>query len=97
MEECAKNLPLCCGEQGVDKNLFNSSVDALQYVIRNRSVSQVQARIGYSSNGIRHCSVQLLCEDSAGYGIEAYGKEAEDLFREASKHSKEAQDCMTVA
>lgn len=81
----------------MNKNLFNSSIDALQYVVSSRSVSQVRARIGYNSNGIRHCTVQLLCEDSTGYGIEAYGNEAEDLFREATKHSKEAQDCMTVA
>lgn len=81
----------------MSNNLFNSSVDAFLYVIRSGSVRKVQARIGYNKYGIKHCTVQLLCIDGTGYGIEAYDTEAEDLFREASKHSKEEQDCMTVA
>lgn len=67
--------------------LFNSSVDAFLYVVRSGSVRDVQASIGYMRNGIRRCSVQVSCDGGAGYGIEAYGEEAEALFKEASKHS----------
>jgi hypothetical protein len=74
--------------------LFNSSVDAFLYIVRSRSVRDVQASIGYMRNGIRRCSVQVSREDGAGYGIEAYGEEVEALFREASKHSKKAYVAM---
>ncbi len=68
--------------------MFDNSVDALLHVVRNNGIKDVQTSISCMRNGILHCSVQVSCNDGTGYGIEAYGEEAEALFQEAKKHSK---------
>jgi hypothetical protein len=36
---------------------------------------------GQLSNGIDYCFVEVTCENGVQYGIPAYGKEAEELYK----------------
>ncbi|AIC15917.1 hypothetical protein [Nitrososphaera viennensis] len=69
--------------------MFRSSIDAFLYAVRSgNGVRDVQASIGYMRNGIKRCTVQVSCDGGAGFGIEAYGEEADALFHEAKKYSE---------
>lgn len=69
---------------------FRNSIDAFMYALHevaaNGHQAEVLCSIGYMRNGLRHCSVQMS-RDNIGYGIEAYGEEADELFEVAKKHS----------
>lgn len=69
---------------------FRSSIDAFMYALHEVAVNGQQAEvlysIGYMRNGLRHCSVQVS-RDNIGYGIEAYGEEADELYEVAKKHA----------
>jgi hypothetical protein len=41
---------------------------------------------GQLSNGIDYCFVEVTCENGVQYGIPAYGKEAEELYRLAMRY-----------
>lgn len=90
--------------EGEEKTLFDSSIDAFFYAIRNSSSAMdVQASIGYMNNGIKRCSVQVSCEgdgsSSSGgacYSIVAYGQEADVLYQEAIKYSKKERRVIIV-
>ncbi len=36
-------------------------------------------------NGVEYCSVEVSCDDGSQYGIQAYGDEAIDLYKEIYK------------
>jgi hypothetical protein len=38
------------------------------------------------TNGLKYYSVEVTCSDGIQYGIQAYGDEAEDLYKEAHKY-----------
>jgi hypothetical protein len=91
--------------EGEEKTLFDSSIDAFFYAIRNSgSAMDVQASIGYMNNGIKRCSVQVSCDGDDGgsssggacYGIVAYGQEADTLYQEAIKYSKKERRVIIV-
>jgi hypothetical protein len=69
---------------------FRSSIDAFMYALHevagNGHQAEVLYSIGYMRNGLRHCSVQVS-RDGIGYGIDAYGEEADQLYEVAKKHS----------
>lgn len=69
---------------------FRSSIDAFLYALHEVAGEGQQAEIlysiGYMRNGMRHCSVQIS-RGRTGYGIEAYGEEADELYEVAKKHS----------
>lgn len=69
---------------------FHSSIDAFMYALHEVTVNgqhaEVLYSIGYMRNGLRHCSVQVS-RDNIGYGIEAYGEEADELYEVAKKHT----------
>ena len=75
--------------------MFRDSIDAFMFVLnerggdpsKSRSVSEISVQIGYLKNGVRHCSVQIACNDGAGYGVEAFGDEAEVLYVVAKNYS----------
>jgi hypothetical protein len=76
--------------------MFRSSVDAFLYLLDGREqndrvekhrVASIKADMNHLANGIRCCSVQVLFDDGAGYSIEAYDKEAEELYTEATAYS----------
>lgn len=37
------------------------------------------------SNGVDYCYVELKCKDGIDYSVQAYGKEARDLHKVATK------------
>jgi hypothetical protein len=34
-------------------------------------------------NGIEYCFIEVICSDGTQYGLQAYGEEAKELYREA--------------
>ncbi|MGH9991221.1 MAG: hypothetical protein ACREBU_05175 [Nitrososphaera sp.] len=76
--------------------MFRNSVDALMQLLASAGgagappqpshVTSISSKIRILKNGIKHCSVQVLCGTKTGYHIEAFGEEAEDLHRKASEH-----------
>jgi hypothetical protein len=34
-------------------------------------------------NGIEYCFIEVICSDGTEYGLQAYGEEAKELYREA--------------
>jgi hypothetical protein len=84
--------------------MFQDSIDAFMLVLNERgtdqsrhsSVKEVFVQKGYLKNGIRHCSVQINCNDGAGYGVDAFGDEAEKLYMVAKRYSGEAKIPCTV-
>jgi hypothetical protein len=38
------------------------------------------------TNGLKYYFVEVTCSDGIQYGIQAYGDEAEDLYKEAHKY-----------
>lgn len=67
--------------------MYRDSVDALVQLWAGGKASEISAKHGYMTNGIRYCSVQVKFGDGSEYRIEAYGQEAEDLYNEAARHS----------
>jgi hypothetical protein len=39
-------------------------------------------------NGIDYCNVEVTCDDGEQYGIQAFGREAEQLYKEALSRSE---------
>jgi hypothetical protein len=48
-------------------------------------VTKKSQNISYMRNGIEYCSVEVTCENGSQYGIQAYGDEAIDLYKEIHK------------
>jgi hypothetical protein len=72
--------------------MFRDSIDAFLYAMQNeRGIKDVNARVGYLRNGIKHCRVQVECRDGAEYGIDAYGEEADRLLAEAKRYLKKIE------
>jgi len=75
--------------------VFCNSVDAFNHLFSKelRSIFPAGSSIGISTsmhdlqNGIKHCSVQVIFINGEEYRIEAYGKEAVDLYNAAKKQS----------
>jgi len=65
--------------------MYRDSVDALQQLMSS-SVKQISAKSWRMRNGIEHCVVQVTLAGGEEYRIEAYGEEAEDLFKMAKKY-----------
>lgn len=77
--------------------MFHNSVDALTKLLTNSGgdgqvlessgISSVSSKIVILNNGIRHCSVQVKFESGIEYRVEAFGDEADELYRKAKEHS----------
>jgi hypothetical protein len=48
-------------------------------------VTKKSQNISHMRNGIEYCSVEVTCDDGSQYGIQAYGDEAIDLYKEIHK------------
>ncbi len=78
--------------------MFHNSVDALTklltssggdgQVLESSAISSVSSKISVLSNGVRHCSVQVKFESGVEYRVEAFGDEADELYRKAREHSQ---------
>jgi hypothetical protein len=49
-------------------------------------ITKISDKIGYMSNGLKYYFVEVTCSNGIQYGIQAYGDEAEDLYKEAHKY-----------
>ena len=50
-------------------------------------ITKKSQNIGHMRNGVEYCSVEVTCDDGSQYGIQAYGDEAIDLYKEIYKCS----------
>jgi hypothetical protein len=48
-------------------------------------ITKKSQNISHMRNGIECCSVEVTCENGSQYGIQAYGDEAIDLYKEIHK------------
>jgi hypothetical protein len=67
---------------------FLNSIDALRYALRDgeEDTVKVLCDISYMRNGLKYCSVQVTCV-SITYHIEAYGEEADELYKEVKRYT----------
>lgn len=49
-------------------------------------ITKISDKIAYMSNGLKYYFVEVTCSNGIQYGIQAYGDEAEDLYKEAHKY-----------
>lgn len=49
-------------------------------------ITKISDKITYMTNGLKYYFVEVTCSDGIQYGIQAYGDEAEDLYKEARKY-----------
>jgi len=72
--------------------VFHNSVDALTKLLTNSgdgqalessAISSVSSKISVLGNGVKHCSVQVKFESGIEYRVEAFGDEADELYRKA--------------
>ncbi len=79
--------------------MFRDSIHALLCVLEERgtdmskrgAVTEISVRKDCLRNGVIHCHVELVCNDGAGYGIDAFGDEADELCRVAKTRSTPAK------
>ena len=73
--------------------MYRNSVDAFRQLLASKQdsgipgLSQISSSMGRMSNGIVYCVVQVICSCGEEYRIEAYGEEAEELYKTAKEHS----------
>jgi hypothetical protein len=48
-------------------------------------ITKKSQNISHMRNGIEYCSVEVTCDNGSQYGIQAYGDEAIDLYKEIHK------------
>ncbi|GEM_PF-1315305 len=75
---------------------YSSATEALKEIVyrKAKDENEKEAKItklispssGQLSNGIDYCFVEVTCENGVQYGIPAYGKEAEELYRLAMRY-----------
>ena len=62
-------------ESGIDKKNIHCYITK-----KSQNISNMR-------NGVEYCSVEVSCDDGSQYGIQAYGNEAIDLYKEIYKCS----------
>ena len=67
---------------------YISSTDALRQLMRSQEngayIVKISPKDNTLSNGVEYCYVGLKCKDGTNYSVQAYGKEARDLYEEAT-------------
>jgi hypothetical protein len=51
-------------------------------------ITKLSDSVSHLTNGIEYCLVEVTCDGGEQYGIQAFGKEAEQLHKEALKRSQ---------
>ena len=51
--------------------------------IVNCQITKTSKDIFYMRNGIEYCFIEVTCSNGTQYGLQAYGEEAKELYREA--------------
>jgi len=67
---------------------YISSTDALSHLIRSQDngayIVKISPKDNTLSNGVEYCYVGIKCKDGTNYSVQAYGKEARELYEEAT-------------
>jgi hypothetical protein len=53
--------------------------------LANCQITKTSKDISYMRNGIEYCFIEVTCCDGTQYGLQAYGEEAKELYREANR------------
>jgi hypothetical protein len=68
---------------------YNDSTDALKQLVLLRlyggSITRSSGIVSVLANGIPYFFVEVTCQDGSQYGIPAYGEEAIELQKEATR------------
>jgi len=74
--------------------MYNNSIDAFRQLLASKrdsagmlEVSKISSSMRQMTNGIEYCVVQVICTRGEEYRIEAYGQEAQELYRTANEQS----------
>jgi hypothetical protein len=76
---------------------YQDSIHALRELIpsepdegsrRSCHITKLSHSVSKLENGIEYCLVEVTCDDGEQYGIQAFGKEAIQLHKEALKRSQ---------
>ena len=51
-------------------------------------ITKLSHSVSHLENGIEYCLVEVTCDDGEQYGIQAFGREAVQLHKEALKRSQ---------
>ena len=57
--------------------------DKISNNVVNCQITKTSKDISYMKNGIQYFFVEVTCSDGIQYGLQAYGEEANDLYKEA--------------
>lgn len=78
---------------------FDGSIDALIYALHEGAIDglpmEIHSSMKYTESGLKHCSVQVT-HGSGGFGIDAYGVEADELHEMAKKYLMKMTKCPAV-
>jgi hypothetical protein len=76
---------------------YQDSVHALKELIPSESneisshscrITKLSHSVSHLTNGIEYCVVEVTCDGGGQYGIQAFGREAVQLHKEALKRSQ---------
>jgi hypothetical protein len=76
---------------------YQDSIHALRELIPSESnegsrracrITKLSHNVSKLENGIEYCLVEVTCNNGEQYGIQAFGKEAAELHKEALKRSQ---------
>lgn len=78
---------------------YNNSIDALRELLlfpsnlshSSCSITRIPHNVSHLSNGLEYCLVEIICDNSFQYGIQAFGDEAVRLHKEALKYERQMQ------
>jgi hypothetical protein len=62
---------------------YGNSIEALNDVINSYPISEITVNLSHLTNGVEYSFVEVTCDDGVQYGLQAYGKEALELYRVA--------------
>ena len=59
--------------------------DKMKNSLAGCQITKTSSEISYMRNGIEYCFVEVTCSDGTQYGLQAYGEEAKELYKEANR------------
>lgn len=55
-------------------------------------ITKISEDMSYLGNGVKYCFVEVTCNNGNQYGIQAFGHEAVELYKEALKHLSQEKE-----
>ena len=59
--------------------------DKVENSLAGCRITKTSNEISYMRNGIEYCFVEVTCSNGTQYGLQAYGEEANQLYKEANR------------